>query len=152
MSMLVHSGESAGCLSIPSSFLHSTCHNNNFASFGFEKRRCNLGSIGKYQITFALAPFILSISSLFCLYLEALHFKHFFKSLCTPRNNIQSFGQTRILFASIIKGHNIFFALYVESGISLFSRRISFKSSSNDVKLLSLHPFFAFKLYNLKKQ
>jgi hypothetical protein len=94
MSMPVHSGESMGCLSIPSYFLHYACHNNNLASFGFEKRRRNLGSIDKYQITFALASFILSISSSFCLYLEALHFNHFFKSLCTPRNNIQSFGQT----------------------------------------------------------
>jgi hypothetical protein len=80
--MFLHSGESPGWWSIPSSFLSSTCHRNNWVSFEFANRRWNLGIIGKYHNTFATGRFWTSISLSLSLYYEALLW-----NLVTFKNN-----------------------------------------------------------------
>ena len=78
------------------------------------------------------------------------YFGHLSKALYSLRYMIQSFRQECILSTSTLRGHNNFLAAYVVFGNSLSSGNISPINSSNEVKILSLHPFLAFKLYNLK--
>jgi len=67
----------------------------------------------------------ISISSPFYLYLEVLHFKYFFKSLYTPRNNIQSFGQIKIASEWVVRIWSIF-----ANSIRNYSVKISLEPSN----------------------
>ncbi|MFS7904634.1 hypothetical protein Hanom_Chr01g00038431 [Helianthus anomalus] len=76
--IVLHWGEFATCLHLPSFIRSSECQRNNFASFSFANNRFSLGIIGRYHNILAGGPFLVTSSStssvsLLCLYLDAVH-------------------------------------------------------------------------------
>jgi len=117
------------------------CHIKLLACFAFLNMRLNLSIIEKYHDT-------LAGNLSFVLEHDLPHTGHFSKYSYSFWYKIQSLGQAYIFSKSILIERMTFMASYVRSKNSLSSGSISFKSLSKAVKLLSLHPFSAFKLHN----
>ena len=115
LSINSHWAPSFGCLINLSTIRSSWCHRNLFASLGFANKCLNLGIKGKYQTTLNGIPVLISSSNLY-LYHACLHVGHAWKSLYSPRYNIQSFTQACIFCTSSSNGQTIFFASFVLLG------------------------------------
>ena len=69
LSMTLHCGESAGCLSIPSWTRFSACQRISCAVSGFENKRFTRGPMGRYQHTFhGMFPFLFFVFFFFYLF------------------------------------------------------------------------------------
>ena len=64
---------------------------------------------------------------------------------------MQSFGQACIFLDSIPNAFNVFFSSHIDKGNSLFRGNISPTIPKSFEKLLSDHPYHAFRLYNFTK-
>ena len=104
---------------------------------------------GKYHNTFAGILLVFLASALFTFHLDIPQVGHEDASFNSFLYSMQSFGHACIFLYSIPNAFNVFFASYMDKGISLLTGSISPNIWSKSEKLLSDHPYRAFTLYNL---
>ena len=106
----------------------------------------------KYHNTFLGILLEFLAPALFTFYLDIPQVRHGDASFNSFLYSMQSFGHACIFLYSIPNAFNVFLALYMDKGISLFIGSISPNIWSKSEKLLSDHPYRAFTLYNLTNE
>ena len=108
-----------------------------------------LGIGGKYHITFARTLFFFLVFVLFDFHLEIPQTGHEDASFNSFIYNMKSLGQAFIFSYFIHNAFNVFFPSFIDNDNSLFTDDISPRIFKCFEKLLSDHPYRAFKLYSL---